>query len=162
MLLALIYLSSSADAHQGHHLGEHNKETKLKEAQPAEAEAFGLIQRGFDASVRPVFEQKCNACHANGAPLPWYGKVPGVGWIVNSDRDEAKEHLETSKGFPFGGHGTPLEDLSAIEEVARDASMPPRLYRFFHPSSQLTDQEKMILIQWSRAGQEALKSFKKN
>jgi hypothetical protein len=50
---------------------------------------------------------------------------------------EAKEHLEISKGFPFGCHGEATVVLKAIRDDLEDGSMPPALSQILtqHASS---------------------------
>lgn len=62
-----------------------------------------------------------------------------------------------SNDFPFEGHGSPLEDLDAIEKTVNDGTMPPWNYRLMHPSSTLTDSEKSTVLRWIEESREILK-----
>lgn len=154
-LLALITIAllanTSVFAHEGHHHGTHTQEAKEKDSEPTVQKTYAEIQVEYLKSVKPIFDAKCAACHSTDVAAPWYAKVPLVGWIIESDRSEAKEHLEISKGFPFAGHGTPKEDLDAIEKVVSENDMPTFLYKLFHPSSKLTGEEKEALAKWAKS-----------
>lgn len=91
--------------------------------------------------------------------MPWYAGIPGLHQLIEGDRTEAKEHLEISKGFPFAGHGEPIEDLKAIEETAEKNTMPPGLFSLMHPSLRLTDEDKRKIIDWARGSQTELGSL---
>lgn len=145
--------SSASHAHEGHHHGGHSTQAKASDAKPDLLSAYGLIQTDYAKNIKPIFDQKCAACHSLESPAPWYAAVPLAGWLVQSDRSEAKEHLEISKGFPFAGHGTPEEDLTAIKEEVEKGEMPTFLYRMVHPSSRLTPQEKQAVISWVNSSQ---------
>lgn len=69
---------------------------------------------------------------------------------------EAKEHLDFTNDFPFQGHGSPKEDLEAIADSMRDESMPPFRYRIMHWKTQLTDQEREMILKWAQNGNKIL------
>jgi hypothetical protein len=148
VILIVTLFVSSVLAHQGHHHGPHTNMAKPADAPPELKQTYAQINREYSELVRPIFENKCAACHSSLVSAPWYASVPIVSWIVESDRSEAKEHLEISKGFPFQGHGTPDEDLDAIKEVAQKGTMPPTLYRWMHPEAKLTAAEKKAVMKW--------------
>lgn len=153
-------LSVNAIAHEGHHHGAHSTQVKVNDAKPDTQTFYKEIQVDYLKEIKPIFAQKCAACHSLESAAPWYASLPIAGWIVNSDRSEAKEHLEISKGFPFAGHGTPEEDLTAIKEEVTKGEMPTFLYRLFHPSSRLTDQEKMAILAWVDRSQKKINELK--
>lgn len=143
-----VLLSLNGFAHEGHHHGTHSTEAKESDANPDIQAIYKNIQADYVKKIKPTFDRKCAACHSQEIAAPWYASIPLAGRIVESDRSEAKEHLEISKGFPFAGHGTPEEDLKAIKDVVTKGEMPTLLYRIFHPSSRLTDQEKAAILEW--------------
>lgn len=153
-------ISAAAFAHNGHHHGEHTNKAKTEDAAPDLKKTYEEINQEYATSVKPIFEMKCAACHSSGAAAPWYASIPIVHGIVEGDRSEAKEHLEISKGFPFAGHGTPDEDLEAINDVLKKGSMPTALYSFMHPSSKLTEDEKTKVRNWVESSQQKLRDAK--
>jgi hypothetical protein len=154
-----ISICFSAHAHQGHHHGNESQVAKREGARPSIQPAYKQIESDYDKEIKPIFEMKCAACHSSSVKAPWYAKIPIAGGIVESDRTEAKEHLEISKGFPFAGHGTPLEDLEAIQSSVTKNSMPTNLYRFMHPSSELTNDEKTKILAWTANGKNLISKF---
>jgi hypothetical protein len=156
VLIATLFVSL-AFAHEGHHHGPHTSMAKSADAPPELKQIYEQIDREYSESVRPIFENKCAACHSSLANAPWYASLPIVNWVVESDRSEAKVHLEISKGFPFQGHGTPDEDLDAIKEVAQKGTMPPTLYRWLHPKSDLNASDKEAVMKWIDSAKGQLK-----
>lgn len=154
-LVLFLIIGTYAFAHEGHHHGSHTHEAK-DHSQPAVRGLYDQIQANYLKSVKPIFDQKCAACHSLNSPAPWYVQIPGIGYIVESDRTEAKEHLEISKGFPFAGHGTNDEDLDAIEKSMNKSEMPPTLYKAFHPTSKITEQEKIVILDWIKNSKNTL------
>lgn len=156
ILVLLLLLTTNSFAHEGHHPAPHTQEQKKIDAPLKTQEVYANIQEGYNKNIRPIFDQKCAACHAKGAELPWYASVPVVGWVINSDIKNAQKHLEISKGFPFNGHGTPKEDLKAIQEEVADADMPTPLYTVFHWEKRLTPEEQKIIVEWAEKSQKEL------
>lgn len=154
--IALLLFGFATYAHEGHHHGAHTQEQKVSEASPSIDAVYAQIQGDYLRSIKPIFDQKCAACHSRDVAAPWYASVPLVGHLVESDRSEAKEHLEIAKGFPFAGHGTPKEDLDAIKESVEKDAMPTTLYRLMHPSSRLTKSEKESILEWVKVSQEKI------
>ena len=119
----------------------------------SETEIFNNINSAYEKNVKPIFEAKCFACHSS-APIkyPFYYNWPIAHQIMENDTNEAKIHINMDKGFPFGGHGTPEEDLEAVAKSAMAGSMPPLRYKIMHWGSGLTAEESKIVIQWAEDG----------
>lgn len=111
------------------------------------------INRRYVEHVKPIFVEKCGDCHSSRIHYPWYYPVPGVRQLIDRDHREAMKHLDFSSDFPFGGHGSPKEDLRAIQESLRKDSMPPFRYRALHWKSKLTAEEKRIVTEWAASGE---------
>ena len=154
--ILMLVIGVSVVAHEEHHRESGSQESKKANAEAELKLAYDDIQTEYAKSVQPIFNMKCAACHSEKSQSPWYSKIPGLHQLIESDRSEAKEHLEISKGFPFGGHGEPIEDLNAINEVATKGTMPTRFYSFMHPSSKLTQDEKKNVLQWVKASKAKL------
>ncbi len=147
-IIFFLTYSFVSKAHEGHHHGVHTQAAKLDSTKPDLDLVYAEINKNYQIKVKPIFDQKCAACHSTTNSAPWYSAIPFVHQLIESDRSEAKKHLEISKGFPFAGHGKPDEDLDAIQDVTIRGSMPTRLYWIIHPSSGLTHEEKDLILIW--------------
>jgi mono/diheme cytochrome c family protein len=153
ILLSLI-MTTKSNAHGKHprdplkYAELSTPEAKAQLATDPVQAAYGAIQEDYVRKIQPIFEKKCADCHSATAIPPWYAKIPIVSWIINSDRSEGQEHLEISKGFPFGGHGNVSEDLDSIKEEIEEGEMPTFLYKLVHPQSRITDAEKAAILDW--------------
>lgn len=114
------------------------------------------INEAYVRQVKPIFFAKCFDCHGSGKPLPWYAVIPGPKQLIRSDIRTAKKHLDMGRDFPFGGHASPLEHLKSLEEVLKDGSMPPWLYRIAHRGSKLTPQKAATVRVWIDEGKKLL------
>lgn len=118
--------------------------------------AIQQISLAYQNLVQPIFERKCYNCHSNQTDYPWYYSIPGIKQLMDKDIEEAKEHLDMSNGFPFGGHGTPLEDLESLGSTVEKDTMPPFLYKLGHRESQLTKGDKTKIADWIKNSTELL------
>jgi hypothetical protein len=68
--------------------------------------------------------------------------------LIENDIAEAKKHLDMINDFPFGGHGTPFDDLKSLATTVLDDSMPPMMYKIAHEGSSLNNDEKLKILFW--------------
>lgn len=157
-MIPILAFVSDALAHKGMHHGQ-------QELSPAaEVTARHIeqeINTDFQSSVQPIFDSKCVACHGKPNDLPWYSSLPIAKGIIQRDLEEAKEHLDMSAGFPFGGHGSDYEDLEAIRDSVSSGDMPPFRYRLLHWNSALSREEKDAVFSWVTRAQATLKGTTK-
>lgn len=117
------------------------------------------INLSYQKNIKPIFVKKCFDCHGTITEFPWYYQVPGIKQLMDSDIKEAKEHLDMTNDFPFGGHGDPISDLKSLKKSIENGTMPIFMYRLMHPNSKLTNNEQQILFKWI---DEAIISLDKN
>ena len=106
------------------------------------------INFAYQSGIKSIFEQKCYNCHGNQTNFPWYSKIPGFKQFIENDIANAKKHLDMINDFPFGGHGTPFEDLKSLTTIVLDDSMPPMIYKIAHEGSSLNEDEKLKILAW--------------
>ncbi len=118
------------------------------EASPPPPDKIQTIHAAYLRDIKPIFDQKCSDCHGTIRQYPRYYAIPGIKQFIDSDIREAKEHMDFSKDFPFGGHGSPLENLKAIREDTEEGEMPPFLYLLMHRENKLTQEEEARILRW--------------
>lgn len=109
--------------------------------------ALKEINRLYLIEIKPIFESSCLDCHGS-SKMPWYHYLPIAKGIMDSDVKDAKKHLDMRNDFPFAGHGTPREDLQAIQESIENNEMPPLRYKIMHWSSGLSKKEQQMVKNW--------------
>jgi hypothetical protein len=147
IFLCLIGTVKSAYPH-----GDHHHVIKEQSNKSEDAVRITRLTEVYTISIKPIFEKKCFDCHSSTTHYPWYHHIPGVKQVIDSDISEAKEHLDMSNGFPFNGHGTLDEDLTAIEKAIVDKTMPPFRYRLLHPSAAISDEDRAVILKWVQSG----------
>lgn len=143
------------------HGGEKHDSTKTTEAAASDTlsssqnttmdSVYATNQSEF-TTLTAVFKKGCFDCHTTRTEFPWYYKVPIVKGMIDDDIAEAKKHMDMSKGFPFGGHGRPADDLVAVREVVVDGGMPPLSYRMMHWSAKPSESERDSIVAWVERG----------
>lgn len=154
--ISVIILAFNVKAH------EKEKHGKNEQAESNHDETLRIINEAYKKFVKLIFQAKCLDCHGSGNPLPWYAKIPGPKHLIARDIREAKQHMDMSNDFPFGGHGTPRDDLTAIAQVLAQNSMPPFQYKLMHWKSGLTAKEKDVIYKWINYSKTLLQSTKEN
>jgi hypothetical protein len=148
LILGLIFYSQVIYAHNGEKhsklKGKKNTDKKIV----TDTEVINSINAEYIKKVKPVFQKSCFNCHSSNTIYPWYYKLPLVKQLINGDIREAKEHLDLSSDFPFGGHGKPKDDLLEIQRTISEESMPPWYYKIFHQESSLSDSENNLVAGW--------------
>ena len=78
----------------------------------------------------------CYDCHSNLTTWPWYSNVAPVSWLVQSDVDGGREHLN------FSEWDKPQHEADEIVEIVREGEMPPFQYKPLHPAGRLSSSEQ--------------------
>ncbi len=146
--LALFLYSTHLLAHGGI---DHKKAVITHTPEQHEKMAMTGIAEDYKAKIEPIFKGKCFDCHSNQTTYPWYYKIPGIHTLMNSHIEEARSHLDFSKGYPFISHVKPVEDLKAIQKSVEEDQMPPLYYRVLHSQMKVTAEEKKQIRDWVEA-----------
>ncbi len=150
------------------HRGEDHEGSKPKNEIELDADGFEIvstapsqevidkINKNYQSSVKKIFSNKCLSCHGVNDSPPWYYHIPGPKQLMDYDMREAKKHMDMSNDFPFGGHGSPMDDLNALTKTIEKDDMPPMKYRIMHWDSKLTDTEIKVIGNWIKESQKIL------
>ena len=98
--------------------------------------------------VNQILKRACNDCHSNNTIYPWYTNIQPVGWWMANHVKEGKGHLNFSE---FGGY-TPKRQHHKLEEVVemvKEGEMPLNSYTWVHKDAKLTEQEKVLMVNWA-------------
>lgn len=157
LIVALLFVfdGTRALAHEGH---EHAKPESIEPRIEEQEKRLVEITADYQMIVAPLFQKACADCHSGDTQYPWYAMIPGIKQWIKGDIEEARKHIEFSNGYPFQSHGTPIEDLIAVEKVIKEDTMPPLRYRLMHGKARLDENEKRRIIDWARRGQELLRA----
>jgi len=98
------------------------------------------------AAVAKIAADSCGDCHSNLTKWPWYTNVAPASWLVQSDVDGGREHLN------FSEWDKPQPSADAVIRQIQSGEMPPLKYTIMpnHASARLSAAQKRLLIQGIR------------
>src|SRR4051812_31865304 len=74
------------------------------------------------AAQREIFRNSCRDCHSYQTDWLWYTNVAPVSWVVQSDVDGGREHLNLS------AWDKPQAEFDDVVESIQEGEMPPLKY----------------------------------
>lgn len=101
-----------------------------------------------DARITGILQRSCYDCHSNESRWPWYSQIAPVSWTVAHDVEEGREHLNFSTWGSYSNEDK-LHLLDELCEEIEKGKMPMGNYLMMHPEADLTEEEQMILCQWT-------------
>jgi hypothetical protein len=103
---------------------------------PVKGEPKWDSQATRDLAVRACFD-----CHSNATEWPWYTNIAPVSWVTQHHVNEGRAKLN------FSTWGSGEQEAEHVANQISSGAMPPWDYQLMHPASQLTYEEKALLIQ---------------
>ena len=124
----------------------HPKRNRSEGAQP------NYIANSFPmpADVKKILSVACMDCHSNNTRYPWYSKIQPVDWWLNDHVVDGKKELNfdeyTNKSLRYQYH-----KMEEAIEMVEDKKMPLKSYTWTHRDARLTDNERLLIIDWARS-----------
>ena len=103
------------------------------------------------ADVMEILRTSCYDCHSNESTWPWYSNIAPVSWLVASDVNEAREHMNFSEWDSYSAEDR-AEDIDEIWEEIEDGEMPLWFYLPLHSEAKLSEVQKETIRKWVEAG----------
>ena len=103
--------------------------------------------------VSEILKRSCYDCHSNETVWPVYAKVAPFSWLMARDVRIGREELNFSE-WTEATDRRKDHKLEEVEEMVADGKMPLWFYLPLHPDARLSQNEKDLLIEWSRAERE--------
>jgi hypothetical protein len=98
--------------------------------------------------VGQILKNACYDCHSQLVKFPWYSHVAPVSWLLASDINEGREHLDLSKWGDLSKKDK-LKLLDKISEEVGEGNMPLKKYTLIHSEARLTKAERDAVIKWA-------------
>jgi hypothetical protein len=109
-------------------------------------------------SVSGVFAHACINCHSENTRWPWYSHIAPISWLVENDVKRARGRLNLSRWDRLD----PAEQrslLTAIATVIENREMPLHRYVVFHHEVELSADDSVQVIEWTRAERRRLREI---
>lgn len=101
-------------------------------------------------NVIAILNKACMDCHSNYTVYPWYTNIQPVGLWMNHHIEEGKEHLNFDEFLSYKVYRQ-YHKIEEVDEVIQEAEMPMSSYTLVHTEAKLTQEEKDLLINWSKS-----------
>ncbi|HTB85583.1 MAG TPA: heme-binding domain-containing protein [Candidatus Sulfotelmatobacter sp.] len=106
------------------------------------------------ADVAASIRAACYDCHSDETKWPLYSRIAPSSWLVVSDVNEGREHLNLSD-WPADATRA-AKKLDRINEELDYQEMPPKKYTALHPEARLTDARRKAIMDWTDAAGKTL------
>jgi hypothetical protein len=108
------------------------------------------------AEITALLRAACYDCHSYETKWPLYSRIAPSSWLVASDVNEGREHLNFSD-WPTTDERI-AKKLDRINEVLGYKEMPPKKYTLLHPEARLTDAQIKQIMDWTDAAGKSLEA----
>jgi cytochrome c len=105
--------------------------------------------------IRAAFSQKCGDCHSNNTRWPLYSRVAPSSWLVEHDVHEGREHLNLSSWEQYSIDSR-IDLLGRMSSQLRQGKMPKKQYLLLHPEARLSEAERTLIVNWTKAERKRL------
>lgn len=97
--------------------------------------------------IAALLHAACYDCHSHETRWPWYSRIAPVSWLIASDVNEGRRHLNFSE-WPVGQPGREAKWLDRMNEQIDYREMPPKKYTAIHADARLTSAQRNQLTNW--------------
>jgi len=103
----------------------------------------------IEPAVLAVLHRSCGDCHSEDTYYPWYSYVAPVSWLINSDVEGGRRHLNFSQ---WGGYPLVRKErsLSEIANQVKDGDMPLVQYTLIHHNAKLSSSDIAAVFAWTQ------------
>ena len=112
------------------------------------------------AAVAGAIRAACYDCHSYETKWPWYARVAPVSWLIASDVNDGRDHLDLSD-WPAEPDNA-ARRLDRINEALDYREMPPKKYTLIHADARLTEAQRKEIMDWTDAEAAKLRAGAKN
>ncbi|HYM93354.1 MAG TPA: heme-binding domain-containing protein [Chitinophagaceae bacterium] len=129
--------------------------------QPAHNKSVQVFPADFSTvyklpvNIQSIFQNACYDCHSNNTSYPWYSNIQPVAWMMARHIKKGKAKLN----FNEFGKNSIRKQISKLKEIynqVKDDEMPLSSYKLMHKKARLSQQKKMLLINWLQATADSL------
>lgn len=118
------------------------------------------IEKKFPVNVEvsKLLAVACNDCHSNSTVYPWYANIQPAAWYLSEHVNDGKKHLNFDDflNYPLYRQYHKLEE---IDEMMVENEMPLSSYALIHREAILNEDQKQMLIQWSKNMRDSMEAW---
>ena len=124
------------------------------------------VKTDFIAAANPppdvaaAIRAACYDCHSHETVWPLYSRIAPVSWLIASDVNEGRKHLNLSE-WP-AEPARAAKQLDRMNEVVDYREMPPKKYTLMHAAARLTEAQHKAILDWTEAAAGKLRGSTNN
>jgi len=107
-----------------------------------------ITNSNTNAELATILKTSCYDCHSNQTHYPWYAHVAPVSWLLHSDVEEGRRHLNFSRWNLYETKRK-IKKLGDIKEEVEKGDMPMPIYTFIHRGTKLSEVQKEQVMKWA-------------
>jgi hypothetical protein len=111
-------------------------------------------------SVTASIRAACYDCHSHETVWPLYARIAPVSWLIASDVNEGRKHLNFSD-WPVDT-ARAAKNLDRMNEVVDYREMPPKKYTLLHAEARLSEAQRKAVLDWTGAMADKLRAATNN
>lgn len=120
------------------------------------------VKADFVAALRPpapvaaALRAACYDCHSHETAWPLYARIAPVSWLIASDVNEGRQHLNFSE-WPAEAAAA-AKNLDRVNEVVDYREMPPKKYTLLHADARLSEAQRKAIMDWTETNADRLRA----
>jgi cytochrome c len=121
----------------------------------ASKEAAVLAGANVPTEIRTALAHKCGDCHSNNTQWPLYSRVAPSSWLVERDVRNGRAHMNLSSWEQYSIDSR-IDLIGKMGSQLRQGKMPLKRYLLLHPEAQLSEPERKLIVDWTKAERKRL------
>lgn len=98
-------------------------------------------------NMAAIIEAACYDCHSHETIYPWYSDVAPFSWLIKEHVNNGRRHLNFSVWSDYKEKKKDHKIEECIDMIKSD-EMPMKGYVFFHEEAEISQDQKMALLNW--------------
>jgi hypothetical protein len=117
----------------------------------------GAILAGANVTdeIRTAFAHKCGDCHSNNTQWPLYSRIAPSSWLVEHDVHDGRARMNLSSWEKYSIDNR-IDLLGKMGTQLRQGKMPLKQYLLLHPDARLSESERKLIVDWTKAERKRL------
>lgn len=106
-----------------------------------------LLVNNTPKKINKLLNKACYDCHSNNTVYPWYNNIQPFTWLINKHIVEGKKELNFSQWNELSQRRKVSKLRSIVKQIEQN-KMPLNSYTILHKDSNLTSEDKKLIIDY--------------
>ena len=114
-----------------------------------------MANTNVPGEVQTLLVRKCGDCHSNNTRWPLYSRIAPTSWLVEHDVHDGRGHMNLSSWEKYSIDKR-IDLLGKMGTQLRQGKMPLKQYQLLHPEARLSESERKLIVDWTKAERKRL------